>query len=65
MDTSTVAKRTRDFLNGAEKKGEVETVSYELPKSFAVCSEKRRENKVYLSPLATTTLLKRTENFEG
>ena len=37
MDTSTVSKPTREFLNIAEKQGRVVNVSYELPKSFVVC----------------------------
>ena len=32
MDTSTVSKNTRDYLNKAEKNGEVVTVSFDLPK---------------------------------
>lgn len=59
LDTATVSKKTRDFLTNAEKKGNVINVTYELPKSFVVCSEKG-ETKVYISQLSSTTLLKRT-----
>ena len=34
MDTSTVSKVTRDFLNKAEKNKKIVYVNYELPKSF-------------------------------
>ncbi len=54
MDTSTVNKATRDYLTKAEKK--VIYVNFELPKSFVVT-----EDKVYVSPLNTSTLLKRTK----
>ena len=55
MDTSTVNKATRDYLSKAEKEKRVIYVNYELPKSFIVT-----DNKIYISPLNTGTLLKRT-----
>lgn len=59
LDTATVSKRTRKYLENAEKNGEVETVGTELPKSFIVIKEKKSQ-KIYLSPLSSTTLLKRS-----
>lgn len=64
LDSTTVSKHTRKFLNCAEKRGEVVTVSYELPKSFVVCS-KKKENKIFISQLSSTTLLKRSEFIEN
>lgn len=58
MDTSTVSKPTREFLNIAEKQGRVVNVSYELPKSFVVCKEKENIT-VYISQLSSSTLQKR------
>lgn len=55
MDTSTVNKATRDYLSKAEKEKKVIYVNYDLPKSFIVT-----ENNIYVSPLNTNTLLKRT-----
>jgi len=64
MDTSTVSKWSREYLSNAEKEGRVINVSfYDLPKSFIVCREKDGENlteKVYISPLSSQTLLKRS-----
>ena len=60
LERSTVSKHIRKFLNNAEKRGEVITVSYELPKSFAVCQKKGEKQKVYISQLATSTLFKRS-----
>lgn len=60
LDSTTVSKHTRKFLEKAEKKGEVITVSYELPKSFAVVSDDKEKTKVYISQLSTSTLLKRS-----
>ena len=59
LESTTISKHTRKFLEKAEKNGEIITVSYELPKSFAVVSEKGK-TKVYISQLATSTLLKRS-----
>ncbi len=60
LDTTTVSKQTRNFLNKAEKKGQVEVVSSELPKSFILCTEEKKQ-KIYLSQISPTTLLKRSE----
>ena len=60
LDNTTVSKKTRDYLSKEEKEGRVNVVSYELPKSFIVCGEKGNQ-KVYLSQISTSTLLKRTE----
>lgn len=61
IESTTISKHTRSFLEKAEKNGEVVTVSYELPKAFAVCSGKERKQKVYITQLASSTLLKRSE----
>lgn len=60
MDTSTVSKKTRDFLTQKEKEKKCITVSYELPGSFILCDE-RKEERVYISQLSTSTLYKRAE----
>ena len=60
LDNTTVMAKTRDFLNKAEKNGQVITVSYELPKSFVIC-EKNGKKTVYITPISTATLLKRNE----
>lgn len=56
MDTSTVNKATRDYLSKAEEEKRIVYVNYELPKSFIVC-----EDKIYVCPLNTATLLKRSK----
>ena len=47
MDTATVSRHTRKYLNLAEKNGEVVNITYELPKSFIVCA-KPKEKKKYV-----------------
>ncbi len=61
LESTTISKRTRDFLNKAEKKKQVTTVSYELPKSFILCQE-NNETKIYISQISSSTLLKRTNS---
>lgn len=60
LDTTTVSKRTRDYLSKAEKAGIVENVCYDIPKSFIVCRDKKGNEKVYISQISSSTLLKRT-----
>ena len=62
MDNTTVMKSTRDYLTKAEKSGEVVNVSYELPKSFVVCTEKNKSKKVYITQISPSTLLKRAKS---
>lgn len=61
IDTATVSKRTREFLNKNEKKNSIILVSEEIPLSFVVCDNE----KIYFSPVSTGTLNKRAEeNFK-
>lgn len=60
LDTSTVSKHTRDFLSKEEKEKRVINVSFELPKSFILCSDKKKNKRVYISQISTTTLNKRS-----
>jgi hypothetical protein len=63
LDTSTVSKATRDYLSVAEREKRVVNVSFELPKSFVVCADKRNGSvKVYISPISSSTLKKRMRN---
>ncbi len=60
LDTTTVSKSTRNYLTMAEKAGKVENVCTDLPKSFIVCIDKDGNEKVYISQISSSTLLKRT-----
>jgi hypothetical protein len=62
LDNTTSSPITRNFLRGAEKKGQVENVSDELPKSFVICRSGDRKPKIYLSQLSSTTLRGRAES---
>ena len=60
LDTSTVSKHTRNFLNLKEKQGKVINVSYELPKSFILCSNGKKDKRVYISQISSATLNRRS-----
>lgn len=60
LDTSTVSKHTRKFLNKKEKEKKVINVSYELPKSFILVSNNKKEEKIYISQISSLTLNKRS-----
>ena len=66
LDITSQSLRTRQFLNRAEKQGEVTAVTDDIPKSFVVTAprEKRGRQRVYISQLSTATLLKRSESGE-
>lgn len=60
LDNTTGSHLTRAFLSNAEKAGHIVNISDDLPKSFVLCREEDNE-RIYLSQLASTTLLKRSE----
>ncbi len=63
LDTSTISRHTRKYLNIAEKNKETVIVSYELPKSFVVCAKPKSKNKkIYISQISPLTLQKRSVN---
>ncbi|MGM9537691.1 MAG: extracellular matrix regulator RemB [Candidatus Onthomonas sp.] len=64
LEITSQSYRTRQYLNRAEKAGElVYTNVNEIPKSFVVCAApKGREQTVYAATLNSRTLAKRTEN---
>lgn len=58
IENTSLSRSTRGYLAQAEKNKLVINVSYELPKSFVVCSEKGLHH-VYISQISSTTLKKR------
>ena len=62
FDKITVFKVNREYLSNAEKSGKIINVTDDLPKSCLLCREKQGEKEiVYLSPLLSSTILKRSE----
>ncbi|SKA91388.1 protein of unknown function [Clostridium sp. USBA 49] len=60
METSTYSSDTNQFLRLAEEDGFVERITKEKPKSFII-AEIDKKSKIYLSPISSATLEKRTE----
>lgn len=61
IENTSVSKITKEYLTNQEKKHRVINVSSELPKSFIVCSEGEKEEKVvtvYISQISCATLKK-------
>ncbi len=63
LDNTSYSKITREFLNRAEREGNAETVSDDLPKAFTVTAENGK-NRVYLTQLSSQTLFKRAADEE-
>ncbi len=61
LDITSQSHLTRKYLNQAEKSGYVINAAEDIPKSFVVCSEGEKK-QVYLSQMATATLLRRWES---
>ena len=59
IQTSTDSSDTRSFLRMAEEDGFVERITQESPKSFVI-AEVNKMSKIYLSPISSSTLTKRT-----
>lgn len=62
LDNTTVSKTTRDYLTKAEKEKKVINVSFELPKTFVLTNNKKDGNRIYISQISSSTLLKRADN---
>ena len=64
METTTTRQTTRDYLSAAQKSGRIVNVSYEIPKTFIVCTNRngrteRNDIIVYLSQYSASTIMKR------
>jgi len=61
LDITSQSHLTRKYLSMAERSGGVINAAEDIPKSFVVCCD-CGVIKVYLSQMATATLLKRSES---
>ncbi len=65
LDVTSTSKITREFLAVAEDEGFVVNVSEDdLPKSFVI-TEIDKKSRVFVSPISTSTLLKRARGNGG
>ena len=58
LDITSQSYITRNFLSETEKRGQVINAAEDIPKSYIITEEKGRR-QLYLSQMATSTLLKR------
>ncbi|MBQ7900385.1 MAG: DUF370 domain-containing protein [Clostridia bacterium] len=64
METTSVSKITREYLTFAEKNNDIVNVSFaDLPKSYVIARSGKdgKKRKVYISPISSITLQKRTD----
>ena len=61
LEITSQSKITQNFLANEEKKRNVINVSEELPRSFIVCSENKK-NTTYISQISSQTLTRRSKN---
>lgn len=59
IESTTVSKDTKEFLRIAEEEGFIESISDDIPKSFII-TETDKKSKIYLSPISSVTLQKRS-----
>ncbi len=65
LDVTSTSKITREFLAVAEDEGFIVNVSEDdLPKSFVI-TEIDKKSRVFVSPISTSTLLKRAKGNGG
>ena len=62
LDNTSTSPITRAFLRAAEEEGMVISVGEDLPKSVVVCCPQGSWQRIYISPLASATLLRRLES---
>lgn len=60
LQSTKYSSDTNQFLRMAEEDGFVERITKENPKSFVI-AEVDKKSKIYLSPISSTTLTKRTD----
>ena len=61
LDNKTKKKKTREFLQGAEQEGVVQSACEDIPRSFVVCDHPYHRQIVYLSQINSRTLGKRVQ----
>ena len=60
METTMYSSDTIQFLRMAEEDGFVDRITKNIAKSFVI-AEVDKKSKIYLSPISSSTLCKRTE----
>lgn len=64
LETTSISKKTREFLRINDKKGTISYISDEIPKTYIICSSEKKE-KVYMTQISSNTLHKRAERIDS
>ena len=64
LDTSTISKTTKKFINENQKKGNIEYTDTDLPRSFVLIRENKK-SKIKLSRISSLGLKQRTGEIKG
>lgn len=59
METTKISRTSREFLRIAKEEGFIQKISEDQPKTF-ILAEINKKSVIYLSPISSTTLLKRS-----
>lgn len=65
IDNTTVSKRTKKYLEKADKEKRIYNIATDIPKSFIVCQDTEKIDKIYLSQISPTTLVKRSSYMDS
>lgn len=60
LETTSISKKTREFLRINEKKGNIEYISTEIPKTYIITDSKLKK-KVLVTQISSQTLQRRAE----
>lgn len=60
LDTTSVSAATKEYFKKAQREKKILSVSDELPKTYIIAGGRGRE-KMYISPISTQTLIRRSE----
>lgn len=61
IDSLTVQKNSREYLNNAQKNKEIEDISTDLPISFILCDTKEKKQRIIFSSFSLPTLKARVK----
>ncbi len=59
IDSLTVQKTSRDFLNNAQKENEIEDITTDLPISCILCDHPEKKQRIIFSSFSLPTLTAR------
>ena len=69
LDSCTTDKKSVEFLSLCEKRGQVKSISNEIPRTFVLCvknskkkHKKTKEKTVYLTQISSIALRERLKN---